>query len=215
MALEASNAAPPKRRWRFWIVGLVGLLVLGTAAAFLYKKIAERNRPDDPDLWFADVTDQVGIPFIHDPGDVNRWWMAQIHGSGVAVFDYDGDGRLDLYFLTFGGPDSKSINRLYKNLPDGTFQDVTEGSGLGIAGYNTGVISGDVNNDGRPDVVVAQYGGVRLFLNNGDGTFADVTEEAGLRNPLWGTSVNLFDYNRDGYLDLVIANFIELDPAQR
>ena len=68
-------------------------------------------------------------------------WQPQIHGSGVALFDFDGDGRLDIYLLNFGGPDSHSINRLYKNMPDGTFKDVTAGSGLGIAGYNMGVAS--------------------------------------------------------------------------
>jgi hypothetical protein len=190
------------------LVGLVGVVA--------YTKLTHRGEQpsDDTDLWFADVTDEVGLQFVHDPGDVNRWWTAQIHGSGVAVFDFDGDGRLDLYFLNFGGPDSKSINQLYKNMPDGTFKDVTEGSGLGIAGFNTGVIVGDVNNDGRPDVVVVQYNGVKLFLNQGNGRFEDVTAESGLQNPLWGTSANLVDYDRDGYLDLVIANFIELDPAQ-
>src|SRR5205823_13678519 len=114
---------------------------------------------------------------------------------------------LDLYFLNFGGPESPATNRLSKQLPDGTFRDVTAGSGLGLGGYNTGVIVGDVNNDGWPDVVVTQWGGVKLFLNRGDGTFADVTEESGLKNPQWATSANFFDYDRDGWLDLVIANF--------
>src|SRR5262249_38311368 len=122
--------------------------------------------------------------------------------------------------LNFGGPDSKSINRLYKNMPDGTFKDVTEGSGLGIAGYNTGVIVGDVNNDGLPDVVVAQWGGVKIFINHGTGGFEDVTSTAGtdpkgqpapLKNPAWGTSANFIDYDGDGRLDLVIVNFVEFD----
>lgn len=201
-----------RRRYLWLVVGACAALV--GAGVYLYSRLAPRGTPVEEDaVWFADWTDEAGVRFVHDPGDVNRWWMAQIHGSGVAVFDYDGDGRLDLYFLTFGGPDSKSVNRLYKNMPDGTFKDVTEGSGLGIAGYNTGVIVGDVNNDGHPDVVVTQYNGVKLFLNQGNGTFTDATEGSGLLNPLWGTSANLFDYDRDGYLDLVIANFIELDPA--
>lgn len=220
MTIEAPNAPPQpepqKRRRKLRLVGCLALVILGGTGALVYTKYAGRGgeQPTSDELWFTDITDEVGVSFVQDPGDVTRWWMAQIHGSGVAVFDFDGDGRLDLYFLTFGGPNSKSTNRLYKNMPDGTFKDVTEGSGLGIAGYNTGVIVGDINNDGRPDVVVTQYGGVRLFLNRGNGTFEDVTEESGVRNPLWGTSANLFDYDRDGHLDLVIANFIELDPAQ-
>src|SRR4029079_6891133 len=126
-------------------------------------------------------------------------------------FDFDGDGRLDLYLLTFADPGSPHINRLYKNMPNGTFTDVTEGSGLGIGGYNTGVIVGDVNNDGWPDVVVTQYGGVKLFLNNGDGAIKDATDQWGLRTPRWATSVNLFDFDRDGWLDLVVVNFLDFD----
>jgi hypothetical protein len=169
--------------------------------------------PPDEDLWFQDVTDAVGLDFVHDAGELGRYLTPQIFGSGVALFDFDGDGRLDLYLLNFGGPESRSINRLYRNMPDGKFQDVTEGSGLGIAGYNTGVAIGDVNNDGLPDVLVTQYGGVKLFLNRGDGKFEDITEPAGLQNPRWGTSASFFDYDKDGWLDLVIVNYLDNDPA--
>ena len=164
--------------------------------------------------WFVDATDQAGIDFIHDAGDIGKFQLPQIHGAGVAVFDFDGDGLLDLYFLTSGGPGSPSTNRLYKNLGNGRFQDVTAGSGLGISGPNTGVIIGDVNNDGWPDVLVTQHRGVRLFLNNGNGTFRDVTDESGLKNPLWATSANFFDYDRDGWLDLVIVNYLDDDPTR-
>src|SRR5205823_2256446 len=83
-----------------------------------------------------------------------------------------------------------------------------------IAGYNTGVAIGDVNNDGLPDVVVTQVGGVRLFLNRGGGKFEDVTLAAGLKNPLWATSASFVDYDRDGWLDLVVVNYVENDPAR-
>ena len=142
-------------------------------------------------------------------------------GSGAALFDYDNDGRLDLYLLQGAGPHSRSVNQLYHQLPDGHFQNVTARSGLGLAGYNTGVAIGDVNNDGLPDVLVCGYGGVKLFLNNGNGTFRDVTREAGLDDPHWATSASFFDYDRDGRLDLVIANYVNYvdqpcpDPSGR
>ncbi len=203
------------RHTMYWFAGLAVLLALVLSGWALYypRTNGQQRAADDGAAWFVDVTDALGLKFVHDPGDVDRWHMPQIHGSGAAVFDCNGDGRLDLYLLNFGGADARAINRLYKNMPDG-MKDVTEGSGLGIAGENTGVIVGDVNNDGRPDVAVAQYGGVRLFVNRGNCVFADVTEASGLRNPLWGTSANFFDYDRDGWLDLVIANFIEIDPHQ-
>src|SRR5207249_4358773 len=105
-------------------------------------------------------------------------------------------------------------NRLFKQLPDGSFQDVSKGSGLDFAGHCMGVAVGDVNNDGWPDVLVTGWGGMKLFLNNGDGTFSDVTREAGLdNNPLWSTSACFFDYNRDGWLDLVVVNYLDYDPT--
>jgi hypothetical protein len=99
-------------------------------------------------------------------------------------------------------------------MPDGTFKDVSAGSGLDIPGYNMGVAVADVNHDGKPDVLVTQYGGIKLFLNNGNGTFTDVTRQAGLENPGWATSAAFFDYNRDGWLDLVVVNYVQYDPSR-
>ena len=135
-------------------------------------------------------------------------------GSGGAAFDFDGDGLLDIYLLQFGGPNSPSVNRLYRQLPGGTFQDVTAGSGLDVAGYNHGVAIADVNNDGRPDVLITQYGGIRLFLNLGGGKFEDITAESGLLNPLWGMSAAFLDYDRDGLLDLVVVNYLDYDSKK-
>src|SRR5262249_40427948 len=110
---------------------------------------------------------------------------------------------------------ARSTNRLYRQEADGRFTDVSAGSGLDIAGYNMGVAIGDVNNDGWPDVLVTQYGGVKLFLNNGNGTFTDITKEAGLDSLLWGTSACFVDYDRDGWLDLVVVNYVNYDPSMR
>jgi len=156
--------------------------------------------------WFQDVTQQVGVNFVNNPGPSNHYFMPESMGSGAALFDYDNDGRLDLYLLQ--GTSPHAVNRLYHQEPNGHFRDVTAGSGLGIAGYGIGVAVGDVNNDGLPDVLVTGYGGVKLFLNNGNGTFRDVTREAGLDDPHWAVSASFFDYDRDGKLDLVIANYV-------
>ncbi len=162
--------------------------------------------------WFQDVTTHVGLNFVQNPGPADDFFFPEIIGSGAAIFDYDNDGRMDLYLLQGAGPHSQATNRLYHQQPNGHFQDVTAGSGLGIAGYNTGVAVGDVNNDGLPDVLVCGYGGVRLFLNNGNGTFRDVTHEAGLDDPHWAVSASFFDYDRDGKLDLVVTNYVEYIP---
>ena len=160
--------------------------------------------------WFKDVTDEVGLHFVHDAGPPGAYFMPQIVGSGAALFDFDGDGRLDIYLLQNGGPNGPR-NQLFHQLPNGHFEDVSKGSGLDVAGYSMGVAIGDVNNDGRPDVLLTQYGGVKLFLNNGDGTFTDATKQAGLDSLHWGTSACFFDYDRDGWLDLVVANYVSYD----
>ncbi len=163
--------------------------------------------------WFEDVTEQLGLDFVHDAGPVGGYFMPQQIGSGAAFFDFNNDGRLDIYLLQNGGPASSSTNRLYQQLPDGHFHDVSKGSGMDIAGHNIGVAIGDANNDGWKDVLVTQYDGIKLFLNKGNGTFLDVTQKAGLSNPSWGTSAAFFDYDRDGWLDLVVVNYVDYDPT--
>jgi hypothetical protein len=152
----------------------------------------------------------VGLAFVHDAGPLGDYFMPQIMGSGLALIDVDGDGLLDVYLLHHGGPAGKK-NQLFKQLPDGTFKDVSAGSGLDFAGFCTGVAVADVNNDGFPDLVVMLFGGIRLFLNTGKGTFIDATEGSGLSNLGWGTSAAFLDFDRDGLLDLVVVNYVAYD----
>ena len=167
-----------------------------------------------PPAWFQDVTEKVGLHFIHDAGPVGDYFMPHIMGSGAALFDFNNDDRLDIYLLHTGGPKG-ARNRLYQQMPDGTFRDVSEGSGLDLAGYHMGVAVGDVNNDGRADLLVTAYKEVHLFLNSGNGFFIDITKESGLADPLWSTSAAFFDYDRDGWLDIVVINYLEYDPSRR
>jgi hypothetical protein len=168
----------------------------------------------DPDLvWFEDVTAASGLDFVHDGGPVGTYFTPQSMGSGCAFFDCDGDGLADIYLLHLGGPGGKK-NQLFKQMPDHTFKDISAGSGLDIAGHNHGVAVGDINNDGLPDVLVTQFGGIKLFLNKGGGKFEDITLEAGLSNPLWAMSAAFVDYNRDGLLDLVVINYLDHDASK-
>jgi hypothetical protein len=195
-------------------LGLVLVVVLGALALGCRRGPPDGEAGEPP--WFVDVTREMGLDFVHDVGSrpPDEYFMPQIMGSGAALFDFDGDGRLDLYLINNGGPKGKP-NQLFRQTADGRFVNVSKGSGLDVSGHGMGVAIGDVNNDGRPDVLLTEYGRVRLFLNNGNGTFTDVTKEAGLDNAGWGTSAAFVDYDRDGWLDLVIVNYVEYVPVMK
>jgi len=164
--------------------------------------------------WFEDATNELGLDFVNDPGPEGSHFMPQSMGNGAALLDYDQDGRLDIYLLHGAGPGSKSKNRLYHQEPSGGFRDVSQGSGLDVAGFGSGVAVGDVNNDGRPDVFLSEYGGLRLFVNEGEGKFRDVTAASGLSSLLWGVSSSFLDFDRDGWLDLVVVNYVAYDSTR-
>jgi hypothetical protein len=162
--------------------------------------------------WFQDVAADTGLDFVHDPGPIdNRYFMPQIVGSGAALFDFDGDGLLDIYLINNGGPKGRA-NVLYQQVASGKFRDVSKDSGLDVAGYGMGAAAGDVNNDGLPDVLVTEFGALRLFRNDGGGKFSACSDSAPTSS-LWGTSACFVDYDRDGWLDLVVANYVDYDPA--
>ena len=173
---------------------------------------------------FVDVTQKSGINFQYQASHTSRKYLIETMGSGVALFDYDNDGRLDI-FLVNGTPlddptspgtvpkktGPKYWNRLFHQKPDGTFEDVTEKAGLQGEGYGMGVAAGDFDNDGYEDLYVTAYGGNRLYHNNGDGTFSDVTDKAGVRGSGWSTSAAWVDLDGDGYLDLVVLRYLNWD----
>ena len=145
-------------------------------------------------------------------------------GAGVALFDYDNDGRLDIFLVNgapLGDPTPKGTipqkngpeywNRLYHQKPDGTFEDVTERAGLQGVGYGMGVAVGDYDNDGFEDLYVTAYGGNSLYHNNGNGTFTDVTLTAGVAGSGWSTAAAWVDLDGDGFLDLVVLRYLDWD----
>ncbi len=176
-----------------------------------------KGRPAGPLL--TDITDESGLDFVHDAGVDSGYFMPESIGSGGAFLDYDNDGNLDIYLVNgarrgTNDPDRPSPrNRLFRQVHDGAFLDVTETSGLGDAGYGMGVAVGDIDNDGDVDVYITNFGPDALYRNNGDGTFSDISDAAGISNPEWGTSAVFFDYDLDGFLDIYVANYLALDTT--
>lgn len=173
---------------------------------------------------FVDVTAASGVHFIGKASHTSKKYLIETMGSGVAVFDYDNDGRLDIFFAN-GAPLSDPTapgtipkktgpaywDRLYHQKPDGTFEDVTAKAGLEGTGYDMGVAVGDYDNDGYEDLYVTGYGGNHLYHNNGNGTFTDVTKQSGTGGSGWSTSAAWVDLDNDGLLDLVVLRYLKWD----
>jgi hypothetical protein len=173
---------------------------------------------------FREAAAETGLVFRHFTGATGQFYLPEIMGPGAAVFDYDGDGDLDVYFtqgvvLEPGKsvPGQPLGNRLFRNelRPSGRlrFADVTQQARVGYAGYGMGIAVGDYDNDGRPDLLVTCLGSIVLYRNSGDGTFADVTGPAGLADALWATSAAFLDYDRDGDLDLFVTHYVDFTVA--
>jgi hypothetical protein len=163
---------------------------------------------------FHDVSETSGITFIHTDGSSGRRHLIESVSAGLALFDFDRDGDVDIYFLN-GAPlkgtkvDVAPRNRLYRNDGKWTFTDVTEQAGVGHTGFGLGVAAGDYDNDGDLDLYVNNYGPNCLYRNNGNGTFTDVTAQAGVANGhKVGASANFLDMDKDGDLDLFVANYL-------
>jgi len=202
---------------------MAGTIALCAAGAAVVALRAVRPRPANEEvrrgtfpIQLKDVTTATGIAFVHTDGSSGRRYIVETVASGVATFDYDGDGLADIYFLNGkplpGAPQQGSPprNRLYRNLGDFRFVDVTDRAGVGDAGYGLGVCVGDFDNDGRPDIYVANFGPKVLYRSNGDGTFSDATTRAGVADGNQvGAGACFLDYDGDGQLDLYVANYVD------
>jgi hypothetical protein len=218
------------RNWQLFFWALFSLLVPCALALEVSKPIVSEASPVQaagslPDVAkFTDVTSALGINFEYIASHTSKKYLIETMGSGVALFDYDNDGRLDI-FVVNGAPLSdptpkgtipqkvgpKDWNRLYHQKSDGTFEDVTEKAGLRGVGYGMGVAVGDYDNDGFEDLYVTAFGGNKLYHNNRNGTFTDVTEQAGVAGSGWSTSVAWIDLDGDGLLDLVVLRYLQWD----
>ena len=165
---------------------------------------------------FTDVTDEAGIRFVHDNAKSEEKYLVETMGSGCAFWDYDQDGRLDVFFVNGGEtpayrPETVPENALYRSNGNGTFTEVTGQAGVASnRGFGMGAFTGDFDNDGYPDLYISGYGSSTLYHNNRDGTFADVTTRAGVANEgNWGTAAAWFDYDNDGHLDLIVTNYLD------
>lgn len=204
------------------VFGVLGCIAMGQVVS---TRQAPAPRPANPaQLRFTDVTVKLGIDFRHRPGITSQKYILESFGGGVAVFDFDNDGRPDLFFVNgaaikdpMGHADEPKKtspefwNRLYHQEKNGTFTDVTEKSGLAGHGYDLAVAAGDFNNDGYVDLFVTGYGHNHLYRNNGDGTFTDVTDKAKVGGSGFSSGAAWVDYDNDGLLDLVVLRYATWD----
>jgi hypothetical protein len=219
----------PRFRFRSFLgsaaLGLLcvgGLIPAGCTPSDATRTRAAQQRPSGATALlvprFTDAAARLGVRFTREHAGTGRYFYPEFAGGGGALFDYDNDGLLDVY-LVQGGPlpgyreQVPLRNRLYRNLGDRGFTDVTDRAGVdgrrgGKKLYGIGCAVGDTNNDGHVDLFVTGFGGSLLYRNRGDGTFADVTRAAGIRDGGFASSAAFFDYDRDGRLDLLVAEYV-------
>ncbi|MGH9340552.1 MAG: CRTAC1 family protein [Acidobacteriota bacterium] len=186
----------------------------------------EMNRPitaggfqKDAPVIFVDWTRESGLDsFQHRSGSKDKRYILETPSGGVALFDYNNDGWLDIYLVNgstlaaLKGKEPAPKAALFHNDGNGKFTDVTERAGVANQRWGFGVVSGDINNDGWADLIVTNFGKDRLYRNNKDGTFTDIAETAGVATEGWTTAAALGDFNKDGYLDLFVAGYLDFNP---
>ena len=205
-----------------WLLGSPAAAIQLAPPATLSPTLPDQKaQPEQPGK-FVDVTSAGGVHFLGQAYHTAKKYLIETMGSGVALFDYDNDGRLDIFFangaaltdpMTPGAIPKKSgprdWNRLYHQKLDGSFEDVTEKAGLAGVGYDLGVAVGDYDNDGYEDLYVTGYGGNHLYHNDGNGAFTDVTASSGTGGSGWSTSAAWIDLDNDGLLDLVVLRYLK------
>ena len=181
--------------------------------------------PAASDPIFIESAAATGLAFTHVNGATGHYYLPEMMGAGVALFDYDNDGDLDVFLVQSGamgaGGSAPAACRLFRNdltvSADGRrtlrFTDVTKQAGISVRGYGMGVAVGDYDNDGYLDLFVTAFGATTLLHNNGDSTFTDATMKAGVRDTSWTTSAAFLDYDRDGFLDLFVARYVDFTPG--
>lgn len=195
-----------------WSVVLVACVIPSQALC-----PAEAQEPRACPIRLSDVSAQVGIDFRHTDGSCGRRYIVETVTAGLALFDYDTDGDIDIYFLNGAptrGSDVKETprNALYRNEGNWQFTDVTTQAGVGDTGFGLGVAAADYDNDGDQDLYVNNFGPNVLYQNNGDGTFTDVTAESGVgAGSLVGAGACFLDIEADGDLDLYVANYVQFN----
>ena len=193
-------------------------LLLCLVSILLPSSPSQAPNKNEAHSHFVDITDAAGVTFRHTSAPDKKYIVESI-GGGVALFDYDNDGCLDIYFSnaltvdTASDPHS-SRSALYHNNCDGTFTDVTEESGLGYPGWANGVVAADFDGDGYEDLYVTCLGQNHLYHNNRNGTFTDVTKHVGVDDARWSTGAAVADYDKDGNLDLFVSNYVDINLSQ-
>jgi hypothetical protein len=189
----------------------------GAPVTYTSRRTVGITDPKAP-VVFEDLTAKTALAnFKHVSGGANKDYIFETPSSGVAIFDYDGDGRPDVYLLNgstvaaIRGKDKAPRASLYRNLGNWKFEDVTNKAGVANERWGFGVAVGDYDNDGRPDIYVGNFGVSRLYHNNGDGTFSDVAEKLGVARKGWSTGPTWGDYDGDGRLDLFVPGYVQID----
>ncbi len=185
-------------------------------AVFLFLISTNANAQDVFIPEFANASAKARLTFTHNAGSLEKDYIIEANGSGVALFDYDNDEDLDIYlvngsWLELPPGKEQPVDKLFRNDGDWKFTDVTKQAGLGSPRWGCACGVADVDNDGDRDLYVANWGPNQLYINNGDGTFTEVGKEAGVDNDCWAGSCAFGDYDGDGYVDLYVSNYLEFD----